>query len=210
MKRKLLAVIVAIMVAVPTFAQYSSGGFRLDEENLYYGVRIGMNVSTINGDTQYFTSDGTKAGMTLGGVIGLRLSDTTPIFLESGLYYTEKGGKGDDTKQESEKMNTTTSLNYLEIPVLVKYGFKANDDIALLPFFGPYFDVAIGGKTAKHSAFNEGYFKRSDVGFKLGCGMEYNMLYLELGYQFGLSNISKSEDFSAHNGAFFANFGVNF
>ncbi|MBM6993792.1 MAG: outer membrane beta-barrel protein [Prevotella sp.] len=144
------------------------------------------------------------------GVLGLRLSDTTPIFLESGLYYTEKGGKGTDTGVDPEKINATTRLNYLKIPLLVKHGFKATEDTALLPFFGPYFSTAIGGKTNKHSAFNKEYFKHFDTGFKLGCGMEYSMLYLEMGYQFGLSNISKNEDCSAHNGAFFANFGVNF
>lgn len=208
--KKILLAIVALVASLPTFAQYSSGGFTLDEENLYYGIRIGMNASHIGGDAAKFAPDGSKAGLTLAGVIGLRLSDTTPIFLESGLYYTEKGGKGTDTGVDPVKTNATTSLNYLEIPVLVKYGVKATDDIAVLPFFGPYFATAIGGKTNKHSAFNKDYFKHFDTGFKLGCGMEYNMLYLELGYQFGLTNISKNDDFSAHNGNFFANFGVNF
>ena len=39
------------------------------------------------------------------------------------------------------------SYNNLEFPILIKYGIKATDDIALLPFVGPYFSYAIGGKT---------------------------------------------------------------
>ena len=208
--KKFFLALAALIASLPTFAQYSSGGFSLDEENLYYGVRIGMTVSNISGDASKFVTDGSKVGLTLGGVLGLRLSDTTPIFLESGLYYVEKGGKGTDTGVDPVKTGAKAGLNYLEIPLLIKYGVKANDDIALLPFFGPYFSTAISGKTNKHSSFNKEYFKRFDTGFKLGCGMEYNMLYLEMGYQFGLTNISKNDDFSAHNGAFFANFGVNF
>src|SRR3712207_8782331 len=76
--------------------------------------------------------------MTLGGVVGVRCSNSVPVFVESGLYYTERGGK---------KGSVKTSLNYLEIPVLIKYGFKATEGIAILPFIGPYFSYAIGGKT---------------------------------------------------------------
>ncbi len=210
MMKKILFGIVAMLTSLSSFAQYSSGGFTLDEENLYYGVRIGMQASTVTGEAEKFDPDGTKAGLTLAGVIGLRLSDTTPIFLESGLYYTEKGGKGYDKGSDPVKNGAKAAFRILEIPVLIKYGIKAGDDVALLPFIGPYFSTAIGGKTNKHSSFNSGYFKRFDTGFKLGCGAEYNMLYLEAGYQFGLSNISKNEDYSAHHGGFFANFGVNF
>ena len=54
--------------------------------------------------------------------------------------------------------------------------------------------------------------RRPDMGFKVGCGAEYNKLYLELGYQFGVADIAKDNpaDASAHTGNFFANFGINF
>jgi hypothetical protein len=45
---------------------------------------------------------------------------------------------------------------------------------------------------------------------KIGCGVEYTKLYLEMGYQFGITNIYDNDDISQHNGAFFINFGVNF
>lgn len=204
MKRFFMA-IAAVILTAPAFAQFSSGGFELDKQNLYYGARIGMTSAGING-----THMGNKIGMTLGGVIGLRCSDSTPVFLESGLYYTERGAKEGGHKY---------SLNYLEIPVLIKYGVKATDDIAILPYVGPYFAVGISGKEKgiydtngqKYSPSSYNTFKHPDVGFKLGCGIEYNKLYLELGYQIGVTNIAKQDDaFSAHNCAFFANFGVNF
>lgn len=201
MTKKLFTAIVALMLAAPTFAQYSSGGFVLNEESLYYGVRIGMTVAGIGGDV----SVDSRTGMTLGGVIGLRVSDTTPLFLESGLYYTERGGNN------LQGSDYDAHLNYLEIPLLIKYGFKATDQIALLPFIGPYFAVGISG--------DYDYFKRPEMGFKLGCGAEYNKIYFELGYQFGVSNIAKDKgtifekltgDPSAHGHAFFMNLGINF
>ena len=51
---------------------------------------------------------------------------------------------------------------------------------------------------------------RNNMGFKLGCGAEYNKLYLELGYQFGITNIWDSDAITGHNNALFLNFGVNF
>ena len=48
------------------------------------------------------------------------------------------------------------------------------------------------------------------MGFKLGCGLEYNMLYLEVAYQLGVTNIADDDDFSIHANQLSINFGVNF
>jgi len=203
--KKFFTAIVALMLAAPSFAQYSSGGFELDKQNLYYGVRIGMTAANLSGDADYDT----KVGMTLAGVVGLRVSQSTPLFLESGLYYTERGAKN-------------VGYSNVEIPLLIKYGIKATDDIAVLPFVGPYFARAGWGKTkidnddgttSKVGTFDEKKWtglSRLNMGFKIGCAAEYDMLYLELGYQIGVTNISKDDNLSIHSNALFANFGVNF
>ena len=204
--KKFLVAIVAMALSMPSFAQFSSGGFSLDEENVYYGVRIGLTVANLGGDASTVKNLNSKVGMTLAGVLGLRISHTAPVFLESGLYYTERGAKKDKIKM---------SYNNLEIPILVKYGIKASDDIAVLPFLGPVFAYGIGGKykydgangKIEDSTFD--YLKRANMGFKLGCGAEYENLYLEAGYQFGITDVSKSDD-AIHSNAFFVNFGVNF
>lgn len=203
--KKVFVAMIALFCSVSSFAQYSSGGFSLDEENLYWGVRFGLTSATLGGDLDL----GAKTGMTLGAVVGLRASDSTPVFIESGLYYTERGAKRDKFR---------VSYNNFEIPLLVKYGIKATDEIAVLPFFGPYFAYAFSGKTKLADGVSVGTFdekkweglKRANMGFKLGCGAEYNKIYLEAGYQFGVTNICKHDDFSVHSNALFVNFGVNF
>lgn len=205
--KKFFLSIVAALLAVPTFAQYSSGGFSLSESSVYYGARIGLNLSTLTGDVDNLNS---KAGLNLGGVIGLRISESTPVFLESGLYFTMNGAKKDKNE---------VNLNYLEIPILIKYGIQVADEIAILPYLGPTIGFGIGGKMKgdgwSESSFGSDKYARPDVGIKLGCGAEYNKLYLELGYKFGITNIAdwkdnNNNDASVHNGAFFVNFGVNF
>lgn len=213
--KKILVAICAMVLSAPAFAQYSSGGFTLDEENVYWGVRIGLSNAHMAG-THGFSLD-SRAGLNLGGVVGLRCSNSVPVFLESGLYYSEKGGKSTLTKSR---------LSYVEIPVLIKYGVKLSEttpglkDMAVIPFFGPTFAFGVGGKTEvegmtqagveKWDSFSSRRYSRFDMGLKTGVGIEYNMIYLELGYQWGLTNISQNDGFDAYNRAFFLNFGVNF
>jgi len=229
--KKVLVAITALFCSLTSFAQYSSGGFSLDEENLYWGVRFGVTGASLGGDLDL----GMKTGMTLGGVVGLRASDSTPVFIESGLYYTERGGKsGDMVVPEGQPLAAGTysvsrvGYNCLEIPLLIKYGIKATDDIAVLPFTGPVFSYAFNGKTKQKTAGSNGYenpgtfdekkaatggLKRANMGWKLGCGAEYNKLYLEVGYMFGITNVCKDkfdQDWSSHSNALFVNIGVNF
>ena len=199
--KKVLVAIVALFCSVTSFAQYSSGGFELDKESLYYGIRFGGTLASISGDY----SVGTKAGLTLGGVIGLRLSSSSPVFLESGIYYTQRGAKDDDYE---------ITHNNIELPVVVKYGVKATEEIAILPFIGPYFayaasaDQKVKNKSIEIPAYPR--VNRWNMGFKLGCGAEYNKIYAEIGYQIGVTNILDADGFSGHNNALFLNLGVNF
>ena len=200
MKKIILSIIVMVLSA-PAFAQMGSGGFSFEKERMFYGVRIGVSFSEV--DYKY-TDLGTKPGLGLAGVIGVRVSDTVPVFMESGLYYNCRGGNRKDQK---------LTLHYLDIPVLVKYGVHAGEHITILPFMGPYVGFAVSGSTKGFndaSAFDsEGGMKRVDMGFKFGAGIEYSLLYLELGYQFGFVNIGKNPN-DTHTSSFFINFGVNF
>lgn len=206
--KKFIVGIMAVLFSAPSFAQFTSGGFSLDENSVYYGARLGINFASLGGE--YFDDLGLKTGMNLGGVIGLRLSQSAPVFLESGLYYTERGGK--DGKDKA-------SLTYLEIPILIKYGIQLSDNVFLLPYVGPYFSYGFAGRTkikAEDISDNSyDYFRHGDMGFKFGCGIEYNNLYAEAGFQLGVANIAKDNDYNkyndeARNRAFYVNIGVNF
>lgn len=204
--------IMAVLFAANSFAQTTSGGFSFSESSVYYGARIGLNLSTLTGDL-IIDDLGMKAGLNVGPVIGLRLSDATPVFLESGLFFTMHGAKNGDN---------SVALNYLKLPVLIKYGIQVSDQVAVLPFLGPTIGIGIAGKTKlagsnSWNSFSNDYFEysRPDVGIRFGCGAEWNHLYLEVGYEFGITNIADwkknaTDDASEHNGALAINFGVNF
>lgn len=206
--KKFLFTMVAALLAIPSFAQMSRSHASLDASNLYFGGRLGMAVSTLTGNVDM----GARVGLTLGAVIGMQVNES--VFLESGLYYSERGAKDG---------SNYVHLNTIEIPVVAKYGIMATDDIALLPFLGPVFSYGIGGKTkneidGKHSTYN--YLSHSNFSIKLGCGIEYKSLYGEIGYQIGVKNLFDDDlqsfanatggDLTTHSNALLINVGVNF
>ena len=85
------------------------------------------------------------------------------------------------------------------------------------PFLGGYLALGVGGKTkipARREAYSsfdskEG-FQRFDGGIRLGCGLQYDFVYAELGYDIGLANISHDYFDTSRTGAFFATVGFNF
>ena len=77
----------------------------------YYGLRIGPSFSVVNSDDKALDGGKWQTGLNIGAVVGQPLTDSAPLFLEAGLFYTEKGGK---TTYQNKKM--TYDLNYLEVP----------------------------------------------------------------------------------------------
>lgn len=213
MKKKIAALLAAI-TALPAMAQYDGyepRGQFADEHNVYYGLRLGLGISTVNSDEKELDGGGAKTGLNIGAVIGFQLSPAAPVYLESGLFYTEKGGKGhiDGAKHEF-------GMNYLKLPVIVKYKYSIDENFSIQPFAGGYFAYGISGKIKNYAAketfstFSDSRFKRFDGGLKFGCGAEYQMIYAEIGYDLGLANLSHSDFDSSHNGCFYINCGVNF
>ncbi len=198
--KRLFTLLASAVFTVASYAQYNTGDIAINESTVYYGARIGIDFSRLSGD---FDCTGSRTGLTLGAVLGLHISEATPICLETGIYYTERGAKSDDKR---------ISLSYLELPLLIKYGFEVGNNMAVLPYVGPYFSLGVGGKIKSNvevtSSYNEA-FNHPDMGMKFGCGFEYNHLYIEGGYQLGIANISKEKMSTIHGNAWFINIGFN-
>ena len=191
-------------------SRYSSPRYGLSAD-FYYGLRLGLNVSSVNSADRYLDGGTAKAGLNLGMVAGVQLAPAMPVYLESGLYYSEKGGKG-----TFDGRTFTYQLNYLEVPLLMKYRIDIDRYTSVQPFAGVYASLGVGGKMKDfkdrkaYSAFDDDAFQRFDAGIRLGCGLQFAPAYMELGYDVGLANISHDYFDTAHTGAFFATVGVNF
>jgi len=216
--KKLITLLLVVALVVPASAQRQMRD-RFNHNNVeqYYGLRLGLNIASLSSDLSNFDTD-SRSGLAFGAVYGLQLANNTPLWLEFGAMYSEKGGESADfirdPKNSQSMQKTTMRLSYLEVPVVVKYAFDVADDFYVQPFLGGYLAMGIGGKTKYYndrtsdSSFDN--FKRFDGGLRVGCGAEYQMVYAELGFDFGLANISDDDFNSTHTRNFFINVGVNF
>ena len=224
MKRMMIA-LMSLVLTVPALAQYGrphyysrpvrSGATHSPHRHyadVYYGLRIGAAFATVNSDDRFLDGGSVKTGLNVGFVTGFQLAYRSPVYFETGLSYVEKGGKGqyDGTK-------FTYSLDYLELPLVMKYIYDVDPAFSIQPYVGGYLAVGVAGKIKDfnhrqaYSSFdnNEG-FQRFDGGIKIGCGVQYDFMYAELGYDFGLSNISHNYFDTSHTGTLYATIGFNF
>ena len=226
MKKITFLLMALLLIAMPSSAQhytqsryYNKQTGHLDYSrhynefpDSYFGFRIGPSFSYVNSDDSKLDGGNWQTGLNVGVVAGVALSNAQPLYLEGGLFYTEKGGKKD--LANGKKM--TYDLNYLEIPVVVKYKYEIDDDLTIEPFAGGYFAAGVGGKIKNfaereaQSSFRSDNFRRLDGGLRIGCGIGYDMFYADLTYDLGLANICHDTFDKARNRAVMLNFGVNF
>lgn len=228
MIKKIVTLMMAVAIAVPALAQFGDGRKTRDRFNhsnveQYYGVRLGYNLANISSSNASVDMD-SYGGFTFGAFYGIQLANSTPLWLEAGLTYSEKGGKNnsfltqqtlaDGTVGREYVQKKTTRLIYLQVPIVVKYAFDVADDFYVQPFLGGFLSLGVGGKTKlyddrrSYDSFDD--FNRLDGGLRIGCGAEYQMIYAEVGFDFGIANINDDDFTSARNQNFFVNVGVNF
>lgn len=226
MIRKVLSTLLCLALAIPAMAQSynygrpSSTSSYLDEHNHYYGLRLGLALGRVGSDDPNLDGGSFQAGLNVGGVFGIQLSPSSPLFLEAGLFFSQKGGKGNiatpDEYGNITKKKFTFDLNYLEVPIVAKYFIEIDDDLTVQPFFGGYLALGVGGSVKdfgvekEYTSFSDEFFKRFDGGLRLGCGLQYQVMYAEMAYDWGLSNISHNTFKSSHTGCLSINVGVNF
>lgn len=224
MKKTLLISLLCMMLALPAMAQpgRSYGRPRVQTvgrhgneyvawHRYYFGLRVGMNASHVSSESSTLDGSGVKSGLNIGFAAGTQLSYRAPLFLESGLYYSQKGGKSGSGHDKF-----TYDLNYLEVPLILKYKHFIGNQTSIQPYAGGYLAVGTDGNIKNYgsresfSSYENGYFNRFDGGLKLGCGVGFNMLYADLSYDIGLANIGQDSFDDTHNGCFTINVGVNF
>lgn len=231
MRRFFIIAMTGVMLSLPGTAQnyrgsryYNRNTGRLDYNNrscrgyygnrdAYYGFRIGPAFTTVNSDNEFLDGGKVQTGLNVGFAAGFGLTNRAPLYLETGLYYTEKGGKND-----KKGLDYTYNLNYIEIPLVLKYVYNVDRNISVQPFVGGYLACGVGGKIKDfgereaYSSFSDDdyAFRRFDGGLRMGIGLGIDMFYADLTYDLGLSNIGHDYFDESKNSALMLNVGVNF
>lgn len=180
--KKILFILSAILLVNAASAQKH-------EKNIL-GVRGGMNVSSVTVSLEGLseTSD-SRIGYYIGISDQILLSKRLPFYLDLGLSFSSRGGKGD---------GVSLRTMYIQIPVLLNYHFNIKNVVTIQPFAGLYYGAGIAGKVkvdrVKANIFgDEGVFERSDFGVRMGAGVVWKRIYFGLSYDIGCMNLLRSE-----------------
>lgn len=210
--KKIFAFVAAASVASAMSAQVNLWDNTKPAELLTYGVRAGLNVSDGAGGGFDVKS---KAGF-FGGV-AVDVNVLNSLSINSGLFFTQKGCKGEAELYGESVGDARITMNYLEVPVYVSYRLQLSPNEKLQAFFGPYVDYGIYGKAtvgvdngdlSLDLYDNDSDINRLQFGLGLGAAYSWSNVSIGLSYQWGLTEIQKRSDVCWNN--FNISFGYNF
>jgi hypothetical protein len=189
MKKILLAVVCLATISLNAIAQLNFAGV--------VGLNL-ANLSSKSGGSAVSTD--MNAGFHF-GVVGQMCFGEKICFMP-GLIYSMKGAT-----QKGNGMTDKININYLEIPLNIRYCFHGCNESGLFVFAGPYLGYALSGKqtldvTGSGSASESLKFgsdsnqvKRMDFGVNIGVGYNLNSkMFISAQYGLGLSNIDGKGD----------------
>lgn len=182
-----------------------------------FGVRIGANLANVSSDPEVFSTS-SRFGISGGLFYQVKASDN--LIIQPEINFVQQGFKT-ELSILGITATSNTSLNYLQIPVLLKYGFGNMEAMNFFVQAGPYLGLGMGKIKSKSCASGvcetsesdfgsgDGQLKSSDFGLDLGAGININSnLSVDVRYALGLSDLDNSSDGTAKNTAI--NIGVGY
>lgn len=202
MKRLLFAIFVA-------FFGFMSAGAQIVEDleypRVHFGIRAGVTSSSLHLDY----GDGYKSSSLThpsGGLaFDLRVA-SIPLYLETGVYYTNRGYSLSGEKWRDRSMDGNYDGFGFRVPLVASYHLYLNDNMSIQPFIGGFFGYGdIDGKDSEDV----------DYGLRIGSGFNFGRWYANVGYDIGLMEQgtyvnSDGEEKSVKSGMLFFTVGFNF
>jgi hypothetical protein len=162
-------------------------------QGLTYGAKAGVTLATVSEDAEADSGWGYRVGLAAGGYVALPLGSRLAIQAE-GLF-NQKGARAD-----VDDLVTTLKLDYVEVPVLVKYAVTHGGARSIHVFGGP--SIAFKVRSRATASFGDTTIdtdedeniENVDLGVAAGAGVDFGKWSIDGRYTFGLSNLVKSDD----------------
>ena len=156
-----------------------------------FGIRGGVIISKQSFDNGNLDEDPeSKFGADIGIMVDLPIGDGLFV-IQPELHWLQKGYKISDAAMGGD---FTSTLNYLELPLLLRINF--GETLKLFAFGGPSVGYLLGGKY-ENDLFSEDVkdiYDDLDVGVHVGAGIGFGALEIDIRYMAGLIDISDSAD----------------
>ena len=190
MRTSIYAIVLTAFISVASI-------FSVDAQN-YFNLKIGTGLYN-----QTNSGGNLKLGFLLGTSYEVKLANK--VWLEAGADYIEKGNRIGTVANVTQ---FTTRLQYVDIPVNLKYTYEVRNFFTWSVYGGPYASVAIGARNRFFSIGQpvvidipiggNGGLNTTDFGYTLGgelnfrSGYGYFSLFTEFrqGFSTALSNLN--------------------
>jgi len=154
---------------------------------IYVGPKAGATYSTISNFSEFMRSDTkSKLGYQFGAVG--EFGFTSKFSIQTEVLFFSRGAQFKD-------FDGKIKMNYIGLPILAKYAFKAFGLTKVYAMGGTFTDVRTKGEWVDPgvtSPLGSG-FKKYDWGFSFGCGAEYptekGIWGLDLRYNLGMTDL---------------------
>jgi len=168
-----------------------------------FGVRVGVNISNQEFKQGNLTVEPkSKFGLDLGLVSEFPLGEVVSFAPE--LHWLQKGYKVEDFEIDGNLFDFTSTLNYLELPLLVKFNFGETAKFFVMG--GPSFGYLLSEKTVDGDGNDYEFLDeitRIELGAHLGAGLAVGPVVIDVRYLIGITNLAKDiPDAEVHNTGF--------
>ncbi|MFK5879869.1 MAG: porin family protein [Flavobacteriaceae bacterium] len=192
MKKNILVVIIVIFT------------LNINAQNVKFGAKAGLNISSIYG-SEAATNNEFRYSFHVGVVSEIKISDK--FTFQPEILFSSQGTRMNyedfiedqiDVVYEYISVKSVSAMNYLNIPLMIKYYPFNNFSIEFGPQVGfllsvnNEFELKSGRDTISQSSSNMDGTNRVDFALNLGLGYKLeNGIFFNSRYNFGLSAINK-------------------
>lgn len=168
--KKLLGIVLAAMLLLATPAK----------AQVKFGLKAGLNVSKVSLDKEVLDSKN-RTGFFVGPMVEFSVP-LVGINIDAALLYDNKvvGVKG--TSENGNYENKDETLQYLDIPINLKYVIGLGSMASVYLATGPQFSYNIGDKKLFSNSYS---LKSSQFSWNFGAGVKL-VQHLQVGYNFNL------------------------
>lgn len=154
------------------------------EKNIL-GVRSGLNLAYLHAEGNTTGNTSPRVGYHIGVSDQILLFAALPLYLETGVDFSSRGGRFD---------GLSFRPMYMQIPLTLHYRIGLGRQLALQPFAGAYFGAGIGGKARSESGWSDlfgqqGILRRTDFGVRFGLGLSVKRIWFGVRYDRGCTNL---------------------
>lgn len=167
--------------------------FSAKAQSTHFGIKAGLNASSLNSSPSNSDMQ-TKIGFNAGFLAHIHTASELWA-IQPEVYYSSEGAK---SKSNSDNK---VELGYINVPVLVQYMFGNGFRIEAGPQVG--FLMNAKGKQGGTSTDIKGDMKSAVFSIPVGVGyLTSSGLGFDARYNFGISNINKSDAAKVHSNVF--------